>query len=232
MRNRSIIILGLVIATFSCGDDDSDGGGNIIELPAEVELIFPFEDSECNEGTNVTETESTVLFEWQEADNTDEYELVLTDLITMSTGSVSTQDVKIPIVLQRATPYSWYVISRSTLTDSVAQSDTWRFYNAGDGIESYAPFPAEAVFPSMYSIITTTAGAIVLDWSTSDVDNDIAAYDVYFGTSNPPELREAGLLSDELTVSVSAGNVYYWSITTIDARGNQSESGTFQFKVE
>jgi len=232
MRKKSLIILGLIIVAFGCGDDDGDGGTNIIELPSQVELIFPFEDSECNEGTNVTETESTVLFEWQDADNTDEYELVLTDLNSMAMGTINTIDTKVPIVLQRATPYSWYVISKSSLTDSIAQSDTWRFYNAGDGITSYAPFPAEIVSPGMSSTVTAAGGSVTLDWNGSDVDGDIAAYDVYFGSSNPPELREENFGTDQLAVGVTAGVVYYWSITTIDTHGNQSESGTFQFKVE
>lgn len=202
-----------------------------IEPPSEVQLIFPFENSECTEGNDVTDTESTVLFEWRSADFTDEYELLLTNLNSGIENLFTTSEVRLPIVLQRATPYAWSVISKSSESDSTATSETWKFYNAGDGIENYAPFPADVISPTMSQRLTSVS-SVLLFWNGSDVDNDIANYDVFFGTDNPPSLFSEALESEELTVEVSAGSIYYWFIVTEDEKGNQSQSIVYQFMVE
>ncbi len=219
-----------LLVLFACKKDNSDEitPGN----PTVVGLIFPFENSECNVGTDSTETESNVVFAWSEAQNTDEYELNLTNLNTGDSTQHPTTDVKILLRLIRSTPYSWYVVSKSNAVETTAQSETWKFYNAGEGITSYAPFPAEIISPAMSETITTTASVITLDWTGSDVDNDITGYDVYFGTVNPPVIIESDLQESTLSnVSVSANTVYYWKIITKDAHGNSSDSGVFQFKI-
>lgn len=231
MKNISLI-LAILFITIGCKNDD-DTNDVAPEVPTDFALIFPFENSECNEGTNITDTESTVLFEWETSQNADGYELVIRDLNSNQEGSVMATDTRVPIVLQRATPYSWYVIARSDEADSVTQSATWKFYNAGDGIEAYAPFPAEIVFPAMSQTISAPSGTITLDWNSQDVDNDIESHDIYFGTTNPPELFAQSVSNSEFTnVSVSANTIYYWKVITIDSRGNQSDSGIFQFEVE
>lgn len=228
---RTFLIFSMLLLLLSCHKDDPDPD-MIINNPTEAILVFPYENSECNEGTNITVTESTVLFEWRAAENTDEYELILFDLSSEKQSSYVAIESKIPIVLQRGTPYAWYVISRSDKSDSTATSEIWKFYNAGEEVESYAPFPAEIVAPLMAETITSVSGAIALDWNGSDVDNDIVGYDVYFGTTNPPDLFESNLQESEIVdVTVESDSIYYWSVTTKDAHGNSSDSGLFQFKV-
>jgi hypothetical protein len=230
MKNR-VLIISVLLLVIGCHKDDPDPV-QLIGNPTEALLIFPYENSECNEGSDITVTTSKVLFEWRTAENTDEYELVLFNLSTTDQSSHVTSENKISIVLQRATPYAWHVISKSNKIDSTAQSDIWKFYNAGDGIESYAPFPAEIITPLMAENITTSGGNITLDWSGSDVDNDILGYDVYFSTTNPPDLLKSDVEESILTdVQVVAGAIYYWSVTTKDAHGNSSDSGIFQFKI-
>ena len=228
---RLWIIPALWILTFAGCREDDDPQQAAIEPPTQVKLIFPLENSECNEGINVTETESTVLFEWRSADFTDEYQLVLTDLNSGQEGTFTTTEIKIPIVLQRASPYAWYVISKSNSTDSSATSDTWRFYNAGDGIESYAPFPADIISPPMAARISSTS-SVVLEWNGNDVDNDIAGYDVYFGTQSDPPLFAGDVQNTGFNVAVTPNTIYYWRIVTRDDQGHESDSGIFQFKVE
>lgn len=200
--------------------------------PTEALLIFPYENSECHEGTNITATESTVMFEWSQAANSDSYDLVLKNLSTNDETTYMTSENELPIVILRATPYAWYIISKSNAVNSTAQSETWKFYNAGDGITSYAPFPAEIISPAMAEIISTAPTEITLDWDGSDVDDDIMGYDVYFGTTNPPDLLAGNVQESSLTeVPVSPDTIYYWSVTTIDEHGNSSESGIYQFKI-
>ncbi len=212
---------------FACKKDKASP-----ENPTSVDLIFPFENSECNVGTDSTETQSNVVFEWSESQNTDEYELNLKNLNSGDSSSHITNELNISIRITRATPYAWYVVSKSNSTESTAKSETWKFYNAGEGIISYAPFPAEIVSPTMAETINTTANTITLEWVGSDVDNDITGYDVYFGTTNTPDIIETDLQESILNgVPVSSNTVYYWKIITKDASGNNSDSGTYQFKI-
>jgi hypothetical protein len=172
-----------------------------------------------------------VFFEWQAGLHTDEYELNLLNLFTNTEETHFTSETKIPVVLNRATPYSWFVISTSDVSDSIAISETWQFYNAGEAVVSYAPFPADILTPGMAAVITGTS--VDLDWQGGDVEDDISGYDVYLGTSNPPDLHAADISDSELVaVPVETGQIYYWSITTKDDFGNSSGSGVFQFRVE
>ena len=123
----------MLLLLLSCHKDDPDPA-LIINKPTEALLVFPYENSECNEGTNITATESTVLFEWRAAENTDEYELILFDLSTENQSSHMAVESKIPIVLQRGTPYAWYVISITDNRYSTATSEVWKIYNTGEGI--------------------------------------------------------------------------------------------------
>lgn len=231
MINRSLIICAVVLLL---GCDKENPGPEIRKVaPEAVTLIFPLENSECNVGRNITDTTSIIRFEWRSALNTDEYELVLKNLITEDISNYTTAADTIPIVLQRATPYSWYVISRSSETDSVAESSVWKFYNSGDGIQSYAPFPAEIISPKMSETISAPSGKVTLDWEGGDVDEDIVGYDVNLGNTNPPPLLQSDLSESVLNgVQVDPGVIYYWSITTKDAFGHQSTTRTFQFVVE
>ena len=135
-------------------------------------------------------------------------------------------------MLLRGIPYEWFVTSISNDVATTAQSEVWRFYNAGDAIQSYVPFPAEIVFPLMTEIVTTGATELTLDWNGVDLDNDITGYDVYFGTNNPPASYQTNVQDSELVdVPVSANTIYYWYIITKDSKGNVSNSGIYQFKM-
>jgi hypothetical protein len=111
-----------------------------------------------------------------------------------------------------------YKINILYSVSETAQSSTWRFYNAGDAVESYAPFPAEIISPTMAESISTSDNVITLDWIGSDIDDDIIGYDVYFGTSTTPEIIESDLNESILNnVSIVSNTIYYWKIITKDA---------------
>ncbi|MBL4939285.1 MAG: hypothetical protein JKY16_03250, partial [Lutibacter sp.] len=110
-----------------------------------------------------------------------------------------------------------------------AKSAEWKFYNSGDAVITYAPFPAELIGPVMGS--STSESTVTLEWSGSDVDNDIKEYEVYFGLSNPPITNLDTTTNQKIeNVAVSA-NTYYWKVVTRDDEGNTSTSEVFQFKV-
>jgi hypothetical protein len=187
----------------------------------------------CNEGLSITSNESSVLFEWESGNNTDNYELRIENLTTGNISTHQTSNTEISVSLKRATSFAWYVVSKSNSVSETAQSVTWKFYNAGEGVESYAPFPAEIISPAMAETITTAPSEITLDWNGSDVDGDITGYDVYFGTTTTPGIIENDLRESILiNVPVSSNTIYFWKIITIDARGNKSDSGVYQFKIQ
>lgn len=231
MRRVSFLFC-LVVLMHGCKDttdDISDNNGNGAQDPPDgVQLIFPFEGSLCNEGLNITPTESTVNFEWEPNDNALSYKLSVKNLDTDIITEYFTEDFIMPITLQRSQAYRWVV--EYDIQDETKTSATWNFYNAGPGEQTYAPFPAEVTSPSMAEAISAT-NAVNLQWSGSDVDNDIVDYDVYFGMENPPDIHTSDISTSQLTVSVSPGNIYYWYVVTHDSAGNSSDSGVYQFRV-
>ena len=222
----------LVISCSRPSNIDPDPNTIDPEDPSEIDkltvsLQFPHEDGLCNVGTNITPTQSTVFFEWEASEVADGYKIFVTNLVDGSTIEDETTEDKIGIELYRSTPYSWYVQSnRGTVT---AESETWKFYNAGPGVETYAPFPATIIAPNMAASVNP--GTVTLMWTGSDVDNDIVGYDIYLGTTNNPDLHVTGITVSEVDVSVTSGAIYYWKVVTIDETGNASESGIFQFRV-
>ena len=227
---KIILFLNAVFLLLCCNKEQS--APPIPQNPTAAKLVFPYQDYLCNVGTNITPTESTVLFEWEESEHTDSYELVLKNVTTGIFTSYTTADTKMPVVIERNTAFKWYVISKSGSVSDTALSATWKFFNAGAAVESYVPFPAEIVSPAMASTITITDNAVTLGWTGSDVDNDIVGYDVYFGKTADPPIIETDIEESILeNVPVEPDTIYYWRIITKDATGNSSDSGVFQFKI-
>ncbi|MEW4922983.1 hypothetical protein [Algibacter sp. 2305UL17-15] len=232
---KLIYSLYFVVCCFGCSGNSSDDinseenpdGTPNPESPLIVNLQFPHEDGLCNLGTNFTPTQSTVFFEWEASTIAESYTIYIVNLIDGTSIQESTAEDKIGIVISRATPYSWYV--ESTAGSKTEKSDTWKFYNAGPGVETYAPFPATITAPAMASAVN--GPNVTLQWTGSDVDDDIVGYDVYLGTSNNPDVHTSNVTASELSVSVTSGAIYYWKVVTKDAVGNTSESGIFQFRV-
>ena len=225
MKKISIILI--LLLSFNCSKDDG-GSPN----PVATSLIFPDNNQECNQGVDVSGTNrSTVTFRWSESAKTDSYDVFLKNLNTQSTISLSSLTTELAITIDKGTPYSWYVISKNMKVLETAQSETWKFYNAGDAIASYAPFPADLIAPDMASTLTGITSQN-LSWSGSDIDNDIVSYDVYIDAVNPPIALVGNTANTNLDVTVAAGNTYYWRVVTKDSQGNNSQSEIFEFKVE
>jgi hypothetical protein len=212
----------------SCGSDDGDTGGGGGNTDAVV-LSAPQNNSECITGVEVNATQSTVTFEWQAVEGNQNYFVYVKNLETQSTLQYNAaNNTSQQVTLEKGTPYSWYV--RSNRASGTVQSETWKFYNSGDGISNYAPFPAELVAPAMSSSVY--GPAITLQWTGDDLDNDIESYEVFFGTAALPTTSiHTGTQTSVNSVAVTSGNTYYWKVVTTDSAGNTSVSPVFQFKV-
>lgn len=224
--NKTIAVMALFLI-FSCSSDGDNGSGSGAAVPV---LVFPLNNSECTTGVTVSSTESKITFEWNASRNAEVYYVYIKNLNTQTTlqynaGNSTTFEVE----LLKGVPYSWYVTSK-TAADQFQQSEKWKFYNAGDGVVNYIPFPAEVVAPQMSS---TIVGPIIdLVWNCNDIDDDIVDYKVYFGTAeNPTVLLATTALKRINEVATTANTYYYWKVVTTDSAGNSSTSPVFQFKT-
>ncbi|TNJ46584.1 hypothetical protein KFZ70_14225 [Tamlana fucoidanivorans] len=226
---KNIIVLFLVLVLLGCSGGSDEEEAPVKRNPEATNLISPLKDAECNQGNIISETESNVTFEWNSAAHTDEYTLVIKNLKDGSEHTVNTTETKKTERLLRGTPYSWYIVSKSKAVSETAKSDLWKFYNAGLGIEQYAPFPAELISPEMGGLI----GSIVsFSWNGNDIDNDIVSYDFYLSTANPPTtLHTTTETTSIIDVTLNSDTNYYWKVVSKDAAGNNSESQIFEFKT-
>ncbi len=233
MKKYKIQTIAIILILTIGACRNQSGTNTVLPPPDAFQLIFPLKNSECNVGTDSTDTESTVLFEWNKSENADFYQLNIRNLSSDEKVTDTTAEQSIPIVLKRAVPYEWYVVAISKIQQDSTQSEIWRFYNAGLPEEAHIPFPAEIISPKMSEQISTAASSISLSWRGSDIDNDITGYEVYFGIDKEPPVFKSNTADTVLSnVSISANTIYYWEIVTFDAKGNSSESGVYQFKVK
>ncbi|MDI1256543.1 MAG: hypothetical protein PSV16_10615 [Flavobacterium sp.] len=232
MRNliQSLAVAGAFVL-FSCGSGGGGGGETTGNPPIAALLSTPANNSECISGTSVSATESKITFQWNTSENTDSYVLYVKNLLTQATLQYNVgADTNYELTLLKGTPYSWYIVSKSENSTVVATSEKWKFYNSGTGTVNYVPFPAEVVSPAMSSSIS--GPTVNFQWTGSDVDNDIASYDVYLGTTANPTTMVGNATTDHLDgISVSGAATYYWKVVTKDSAGNTSDSPVFQFKT-
>lgn len=222
-----VIICSVFLALGACRKEDGP------KPPEQVQLVFPEQNSECTTGQSLGETTSRVTFRWQEADYVDVYELRVTNINTGTVQTISTATNSTSLPIAKGTPFSWSVQSRNNRVTDVVSSAAWNFYNAGS-VSSYAPFPADILGPRMSErLFKDLNNEVTLSWTGSDLDNDIANYEVFFSTVNPPSDRIATLGAGitQQKVTVGSNMVYYWSVITKDEEGNETSSGVYSFQV-
>lgn len=207
-----------------------------VDPPTASTLSFPEDDKVCQEGTSVSDTESSVNFQWEASENTTSYDLIINDIeaetsVTYSDITETNKDA----TLVTARSYSWQIVSKSDETSTTASSELWQFYLAGEGEENYAPYPASIISPASGSTVSASEeGLVTLKWSGEDPDEDILTYTVYIDTVDG--LQDAngtitGLTETETTYEVTSGSVYYWRVKSSDGQSS-SFTQVFSFRVE
>lgn len=231
MKSAFNIYLVLCLFAFGCSKNP-DPQPPTPQVPATTKaiLLSPANNEVCYSGVVLSRDTSQVSFKWSASPSVESYSIVITNL---SSGKSSTlaglKSAEAVVKLDRNIPYSWLVKTKSNINGEILESDTWKFYNSGEGISSYAPYPAQLLSPAMNQNAISLAGKLNLSWAGSDPDKDISGYDVYFGTSATPPLLKAKQESSPYSVSVTVGTTYYWKIITKDSKGNESESETYNF---
>ncbi len=224
MRVILIVLIGLLFT--ACKKDSP-------KPPSAALLIFPEQNSLCTTGVSITPTSSRVEFIWQTANNTNTYELRVTNLSTDITQTVNTQATSAELTIEKGSPFSWQVITRNNQVQETASSATWQFFNAGSQI-THAPFPVQIVAPlSGASVVSDINSEIELEWSGADVDDDIVGYEIFVDTVSPPQVLVASPAAtvSSIKVNIIPNTVYYWKVIARDAEGNSSDSGIYSFRA-
>ena len=229
---RVLLVIILVLCSCSKKNDDGSGGAAGVSSPDKVTLTAPVSNSTCTTGRVISTTQSAVLFTWAAAANSDSYDLIIKNLLTGVSTTQTTTAIQLEVTLSRNTPYSWYVVSKSSKTTATSQSSLFKFYNSGAAATFYAPFPADITSPTFAQTLNPTAGKVTLNWVGVDVDNDIVGYDIYVGTSlTNIAIVKTNLTTSTFDYSVNSGTTYYWVVVTKDSQSNTSTSGIYQFYV-
>jgi hypothetical protein len=233
-RLKFSYLLSLSLLVISCGGSGSEPSTPAIKPPDVVSLKLPSNNTICEEGTNVTTSTGDVLFSWAAANNTESYEVTITNLITnvVTTKTIAHPTTTSTVTLTRGQPYKWQVTSKSSSTSTTVVSSTNKFYLAGSGIVSYAPFPA-STSPIFGAIVTPVGSKVTLTWSGSDPDSSNLTYEVFI------DIDEAKVRSYTTPISVSttsysatveSNKTYFWCVKTSDGK-NISYSLVHSFKT-
>ncbi|WP_419213571.1 hypothetical protein ACNR9Q_05275 [Maribacter sp. X9] len=201
--------------------------------PEAVLLLFPEQNSECTTGVSLGRETSQVEFQWSPADHTESYELRVTNTQTGTVQTIVSSSTSAKLPLAKGEQFSWLVRSKNNQVERSVSSEVWSFYNAGSRT-TFAPFPPSIISPgSSESVFKDINNEITLSWSASDLDNDIRDYEVYFSVETPPTdlIQTLSSSSSSMKVTVTPDTVYYWKVVVIDAEGNSSDSGIYNFKV-
>ncbi|MDA9250907.1 hypothetical protein N9P53_04145 [Flavobacteriaceae bacterium] len=238
-----VMLMFLSIFIFSCGGGSDGGSDDVItppvltvDPPSMATLNSPANNKVCEEGTSVSETESNVNFQWTAGSNTDSYDLRITNLnsdqVINQSKITSTNKA---VSLDKGTPYLWKITSKRNGTSETAESSTWKFYLSGDGLINYPPYPSELVLPKSGKTFSSSNESVELYWEGSHPQGLTLIYDIFVDTidgQQTPESSNKNISNTNKSISVNAGNTYYWRIKATDTNGNSSYSLIYSFIVE
>jgi len=204
----------------------------VIPDPESVLLLAPENNNNCTTAIRVSDQQSQVNFSWQESLHTDEYELVVRNILTNVDQKKLTLRFSSSIVLENGKQYSWWVNSKSFQTENIAKSQVWTFYIEGIPTSSHFPFPAKLLSPENNTQVSLENGVLTLRWEAVDLDNDVVDYDVYLGP-DPDDLELAleNLTTNSISATLIPDRYYYWKVATRDKQGNISNSDIGVFRT-
>ena len=199
-------------------------------LEPDSALLTTPENSNTCVPLSTTASQGVINFGWEEAQNTDSYEVFVRNSITQTEQKKSAELTSTTFTLDRGAPYSWWVVSSSDASAVDTKSKVWSFYLEGIQQETFLPFSAQLNNPQDEQEVMLSSGEINLQWTGSDLDNDIAYYQVYIGTGAAQmSLVQDNQITSSYSVLLDVGQTYFWQIITIDQRGNKSQSAIQSF---
>ena len=126
--------------------------------------------------------------------------------------------------LEYNTTYNWYVIANDTFFE--IQSETWEFTteSAPENNPPYKPSNPNPEDGANDVPLDTT-----LSWTGGDPDGDPVTYDVYFGTTSPPEQVVNNQSETTYDPELEYSQTYYWKIVAWDDSGESTEGNIWEF---
>ncbi len=228
---KNYFYLMILILSISCSKDPAE-----VSNPTSFELIAPANNETCLEGSTINDNQKEIVFQWGGSTNATSYSLDIINLTTNVGQTLQSNGTSLSVKLTSAEPYSWKVIASGEAGAKSASSELWKFFLAGDEVVNYAPFPPELISPRPSATIDVNSlNEIVLNWTCSDVDDDIVTFKVYLDTSDGSTLvRELDYVQNntELAVDVDTDGNYFWKVIAVDGEGNSSSSGVYSFKTQ
>ena len=205
----------------------------LASMPGVSSLSLPENDKACEVG-EVNGNLAAVSFSWEAAENSDLYDIVLTNKTTNESTTFSDiEGTETSLELERAHAYTWKVIAKNCANGN-ENGTSWQFYLAGEAEQNAAPFAASAVSPTPGSTATPTEGKVTIEWDASDPDEDALTYTLEVSTSVSFAAADttsfADLTEKSQAVDVTSG-VYYWRVTVADESISVT-SDVFSFRVE
>jgi hypothetical protein len=208
-------------------------GPDPIPDPEAAILLSPENLNNCSSASRVNDSERQVRFQWTKALFAERYELIVKNSVTQESFYINTTLLNESLILPGASPYQWFVRSKSSLTPVTKDSSSWQFYLEGDPNTNYLPFPAILLAPQDNATVSLSdSDSFLLEWEGNDLDDDIISYDLYLGIDpNQLTLKEDKINSTEFSIILELDNKYYWQIITHDESQNQSKSSIFSFQT-
>ncbi|MBL4746106.1 MAG: hypothetical protein JKY08_07035 [Flavobacteriaceae bacterium] len=234
MKNHLILLILSLGLFISCG---GSSGGTDIPSPEPIPNTNPTTPVGMYPGNNDLCINNSITFKWNVATDAENDPLKYSIQIATDNGFVNvahtftniTQTTK-TISLAKGTAYYWHVKATDNNSGESTYSSTYQFYTEGTPDSNNAPFVPELLAPKLHGIITTSTTN--LQWSCSDVDNDVLTYTIYFGTENPPIEIQQDYTSETHTVSLNSSTSYYWKIDVKDSKGAITKGQVWQFKTD
>ena len=226
-----LILFGFLLNSCSSSDDSATSSPLEVKniAPTVPLLIVPTDNKLC--------IDNSVLLQWNVA--TDANNDAITYKIEVSKDNVFSQIVKttdavtnsLIVVLEKSVAYYWRIKATDSKGLSSDYSSTYKFYTAGDAVVNHLPFSPEIIEPFLNAVLNATTAT--LKWNASDVDiTDVLAYDVYFGSVNPPVTKISSNITIKMAdVTLETGKEYFWKVVVKDNKGGETIGQVWKFKI-
>lgn len=142
--------------------------------------------------------------------------------------STTVSETSITFTLEKGVQLNWRIRAKDSEGEYSNYSSSWNFYTEGEGIVNYLPFSPTLIYPKAFSKVEDNV--VVLEWASSDVDEDPLLYDIYFGETTPPDLVKENSEDSTYEVSINPDKTYYWKIVAKDGNGGESIGHIWIFK--
>ena len=213
MKKGTLLVI-LAIALLSCEGKFEPHN----PITGTINLSSPLDKELCLDGEKQNDDSLDIPFTWETEDAFDQYRVEVTNSATNTRTDVTVSAKEAVVNLAPGTQYTWKVVG-ITNDGEVTSDQTWSFYSQGIPQFGYIPYPAKI------TVVDNSNNTIDLQWQTTDTDNNITGYDIYFGTDDPPPLFGENNTETLLTnIPITTGATYYINVVTKDADGNSSES--------